>query len=167
MTDPYPDFAAFTNALSAASLPEHPFEALHQLTRATVGVRLFTVTSVEDQGRLARRSYTSHPREYPLSGIKIVEPSRWNEIVLDRRECFVANCLAEITEVFPDHALIQSLGLGSVVNMPVILRGEIGTTLNLLDVEGHYTPKRVDFILRHLTLPTIAAQLAHDVLRGA
>ena len=162
MTDP---FAVFTGAHSTATRPEHPFEALHQLTLATVGARLFTITSVEDQSRLARRSYTSHPQEYPLSGIKIVEPSRWNEIVLERRECFVAHTLHEIAEVFPDHALIGSLGLGSVVNMPVILRGEIGTTLNLLDVPGHYTPERVEFIIRHLTLPTMAAQLAHDALR--
>ena len=162
MTDP---FAVFTGALSAATRAEHPFEALHQLTLATVGARLFTITSVEDQGRLARRSYTSHPQEYPVSGIKVVEPSRWNEIVLDRRECFVANTLEDIAGVFPDHALIGSLGLGSVVNMPVILRGQIGTTLNLLDVAGHYTPERVAFIIRHLTLPTMAAQLAHDALR--
>lgn len=162
MTDP---FAVFTGTLSAATRPEHPFEALHQLTLATVGARLFTITSVEDQGRLARRSYTSHPQEYPLSGIKVVEPSRWNEIVLDRRECFVANTLEDIAGVFPDHALIGSLGLGSVVNMPVILRGQIGTTLNLLDAAGHYTPERVAFIIRYLTLPTMAAQLAHDALR--
>jgi hypothetical protein len=167
MTDSAPAFAAFLAALSAATQPEHPFRALHELTLATVGARLFTVTSVEDQGRLARRSYTSHPHEYPVSGIKIVEPSRWNDIVLDRRDCFVANTLDEIAEVFPDHALIGSLGLGSVVNMPVILRGQIGTTLNLLDVAGHYTPERVDFIIRHLTLPTMAAQLAQDALRRA
>lgn len=154
----------FTAALSAATDPIAPFAALHRLTTDVVGARLFTVTTVEDQGRLARRSYSSHPVEYPVTGTKIVEPSRWNTIVLDQRQCFVANTLAEIAEVFPDHELIGSLGLGSVVNMPVILRGEIGATLNLLDIEGHYTPERVALIQSYLTLPTLAAQLAHDAL---
>ncbi|WP_435258815.1 GAF domain-containing protein [Thioclava sp. FR2] len=157
-------FARFTTALSAASDPQDPFAALHRLTAETVGARLFTVTTVEDNGRLARRSYTSHPVEYPVSGVKIVEPNRWTEVVLDGRKTFVANSLAEIATVFPDHELIGSLGLGSVVNMPVILRGEIGATLNLLDVEGYFTPERVAFITENLTLPTMAAQLLHDRL---
>lgn len=156
----------FTAALSAATDPLAPFVALHRLTTEVIGTRLFTVTTVEDQGRLARRSYSSHPAEYPVTGKKIVEPSRWNTIVLERRQCFVANTLAEISEVFPDHELIGSMGLGSVVNMPVILRGEIAATLNLLDVEGYYTTERVALIQAVLTLPTLAAQLAHDVLRG-
>lgn len=157
-------FIRFNAALSAATDPQAPFAALHRLTVETVGARLFTVTTVEDQGRLARRSYTSHPAEYPVSGIKTVEPNRWTEVVLDRRESFVANTLAEIATVFPDHELIGSLGLGSVVNMPVILRGEIGATLNLLDVPGYFTAERVAFITRHLTLPTMAAQMLSDRL---
>ncbi|MCF8486343.1 MAG: GAF domain-containing protein [Rhodobacteraceae bacterium] len=160
-------FATFAAALSAATKPEQPFEALHRLTVQTIGARLFTVTTVEDHGRLARRSYSSHPHEYPVSGTKIVEPSRWNAIVLDQRQSFVANSLAQIAEVFPDHALIGSLGLGSVINMPVILKGQICTTLNLLDVPGYYTPARVAFVTGQLTLPTMAAQLAHDALRTA
>ena len=162
MSDP---FTVFTVALSAATDPQAPLAALHALTLATVGARLFTVTTVEDAGRLARRSYTSEPVAYPLSGTKSVEPSRWNTIVLEDRQCFVANTLQDISSVFPDHALIGSLGLGSVVNMPVILRGQVATTLNLLDVEGYYSPERVAFIKDRLTLPTLAAQLAHDALR--
>lgn len=157
-------FDRFTAALAAAADPQAPFAALHQLTLDTVGARLFTVTSVEDQGRLARRSYTSHRADYPVSGIKLVEPNRWTEIVLEGRQTFVANTLEAIAGVFPDHALIGSLGLGSVVNMPVILRGQIGATLNLLDVEGYYTPERVAFITRHLALPSMAAQLCHEAL---
>lgn len=157
-------FDRFTAALAAAIDPAEPFAALHRLTLDTVGARLFSFTTVEDHGRLARRSYTSHPVEYPVSGIKLVEPNRWTEIVLDGRQTFVANRLAEIATVFPDHELIGSLGLGSVVNMPVILHGDICATLNLLDVEGYYTPDRVAFITRHLALPSMAAQLCHQAL---
>ena len=65
-----------------------------------------------DMGKmLARRAYTSDPANYPCSGTKPVEMNSWFEVVHTRREMFVANTLAEIAQVFPDHALIGSLGL--------------------------------------------------------
>lgn len=160
-------FDRFTRALAVATDPRAPFAALHELVQDTVGVRLFTVTTVEQDGRLARRSYSSDPQGYPVSGTKTVTPNRWTQIVLDRGETFVANRLDEMAEVFPDHALIGSLGLGSVVNMPVVLCGQIGATLNLLHVEGYYTADRVDTLSHHLKLPTMAAQMLHDRLRGS
>ena len=160
-------FATFTDALAAAQQPDQPFAALHRLVCATVGARLFTMTTVEEGGRLARRSYTSHPDEYPVSGTKTVEPNRWTQIVLDQRQTFVANSLADIATVFPDHELIGSMGLGSVINLPVILRGQIAATMNLLDVAGHYTDGRLAFVDGPLRLAAMAAQLAHDGLRQA
>ncbi len=163
MSDPMTAFAA---ALGAARAPIDAFAALDVLVQAVLGARLVSVTTVEQGGRLARRSYSNMPGPYPVSGTKEVEPNRWTEIVVGRGETFVANTLAEIATVFPDHELIGSLGLASVVNMPVVLGGELMATLNLLDVEGYFTPDRLALIRDRLTLPTLAAQLAHDRLAG-
>lgn len=163
MTDP---MTAFATALGAARAPIDAFAALDALVQAVLGARLVSVTTVEQGGRLARRSYSNMPGPYPVSGTKEVEPNRWTEIVVGRGETFVANSLAEIATVFPDHELIGSLGLASVVNMPVVLGGELMATLNLLDVEGYFTPDRLSLIRDRLTLPTLAAQLAHDRLAG-
>jgi GAF domain-containing protein len=163
MTDP---MTAFATALGAARAPIDAFAALDALVQAVLGARLVSVTTVEQGGRLARRSYSNMPGPYPVSGTKEVEPNRWTEIVVGRGETFVANTLAEIATVFPDHELIGSLGLASVVNMPVVLGGELMATLNLLDVEGYFTPDRLTLIRDRLTLPTLAAQLAHDRLAG-
>ncbi len=94
-------------------------------------------------------SYTNNPSAYPTSGTKVVELNVWTEIVLERRETYVANTLAEIATVFPDHALIGSLGLGSVINMPILLGRDLMATLNLLDVEGYFTPSRVKLVQDH------------------
>ena len=155
---------AFATALAKARAPIDAFTALDALVQAVLGAKLVSVTTVEKGGALARRSYSNMPGPYPVSGTKVVEPNRWTEAVIDRGETFVANTLAEIATVFPDHALIGSLGLGSVVNMPVVLGGELMATLNLLDVAGYFTPARLALIRDRLTLPTLAAQLAHDRL---
>ncbi|TMV55653.1 GAF domain-containing protein [Thioclava sp. BHET1] len=152
----------FNLRLAMAKRAETPFEALNALVQALLGAQLVTVTTVEEDGALARRSFTNRGDVYPVSGIKRVQPNAWSAIVLERRETYVANSLEEIATVFPDHALIGSLGLGSVVNMPILLGRELMATLNLLDAPGYFTPTRVKLIQDHLTLPAMAAQLAYD-----
>ena len=164
MSDFSPALAAFDRALGAATRPDAAFDALHALTRATVGVRLFTIMTVDMQAMLARRAYTSDPENYPCSGTKPVEMNSWFEVVHTRREMFVANTLAEIAEVFPDHALIGSLGCGSVVNLPIELGGRLAATMNILDREHHYTPARTAVVRTELALPAKAALLAFEWL---
>ena len=95
--------------------------------------------TLDMEAMLARRAYTSHPAEYPTSGTKPIERNPWFAQVADRREPFVANTLADIAQVFPDHALIGSLGCGAVINLPVVEEGRVTGTVNLLDAEGRYT----------------------------
>ena len=143
MTDFSGPLADFDRALGLATRPEAAFDALHELTKATVGVRLFTIMTVDMKAMLARRAYTSDPKNYPCSGTKPVEMNRWFEIVHSRREMFVANTLAEIAQVFPDHELIGALGCGSVVNLPIVLGDELVATMNVLDRENHFSPDRI------------------------
>ncbi len=102
---------------------------------------------------LARRAYSSEPSEYPVSGTKPIYRNRWFDIVHRERRTFVANTIEEIAEVFPDHALIASLGCGSVINLPIVLEGELVATINLLDVAEHYTPERVGLAEDRLAIP--------------
>jgi len=77
------------------------------------------------------------------------------------RRYFVANTIADIAKVFPDYELIDSLGCQSVVNMPVVLGRELVGTVNMLDVEGHYTPERVELIKEIIAVPAkLAAVVA-------
>ena len=110
---------AFEAALARADTPDAAYVALERLARDTVGVRLFTVMTLDMAAMLARRAYTSHPAEYPTSGTKPIERNPWFAQVADRREPFVANSWRTSREVFPDHALIGSLGCGAVINLPV------------------------------------------------
>ena len=164
MTDISLAMIEFDRTLGDAIQPNAAFDALHALTERTVEARLFTIMTVDMERMLARRAYTSDPVNYPCSGTKPVQMNGWFDVVHTRREMFVANTLAEIAQVFPDHELIGSLGCGSVVNLPIVLCGQLVATMNILHREHHYTPARTALIATHLSLPAKAALLTFERL---
>jgi hypothetical protein len=110
---------------------------------AAHGTRLFTVSTLDNHAMLARRAYTSHPVEYPVSGTKPVVIDGWHEACITARQTFVANTTPEFAKYFFDHALITSLGLGSCINVPVVSGPDVLGTVNLLAEEHHFTPDRL------------------------
>jgi hypothetical protein len=163
MTDHSTAIARFDAAIAQAKGSDAAFAALQALAEETVGVKLFTFMTVDMEAEVARRAYTSDTVNYPTSGTKPIRYDSWFDIVHKQRQYFVANTIADIAKVFPDYELIDSLGCQSVVNMPVVLGGELVGTVNMLDVEGYYTPERVALICEVLAVP---AKLAALVARG-
>ena len=132
-----------TGALAKPNQPDAVFAALDALVQETIGAKLFTLMEIDRARGVARRSYSNMPEAYPASGEKPILKNVWTEQVEDRRQTFVANSIEEIAAVFPDHALIRSLGCESCLNLPIVVGNEVLGTLNCLDVAGHYTPDRV------------------------
>lgn len=164
--------AGFLAAISTAVTAGAAWRALDHFAAAIAGHRLFTATVVDTVAGLVRRSYSNMPADYPTSGTKPLHGNTgdWFETVMVQRRTFVANTIEDIAKVFPDHALIASLGCGSVVNLPVVLEDRLVATINLLDATGHYTPERVAAIEAHLPIPArlcTALSLRFDPLVGA
>lgn len=147
----------FEQALAQATTETEAYDALCTLTKASVGAKLFTVMTTDMQAMLARRAYTDDAAHYPTSGTKPIVMNRWFEQVHVARQTFVSNTLADIDTVFPDAELIGQLGCGSVVNLPIILGGQLIATMNILHEEGYYTPERVAQVHEILLLPAMAA----------
>lgn len=143
----------FSSAIGKAQSADAVWQLLEELTRVLPGHRLFTVMTVDMRAGLARRAYSSHPAEYPVSGTKPIERNSWFDLVHGQRLSFVANTIEEIATVFPDHALIASLGCGSVFNLPVVLADELVATINMLDRTGHYDAAKVSEAEALLGLP--------------
>ena len=160
MPDPHRRFAG---ALAASGT--RPFAALDTLCQDVVGHRLLSCSRFDLQGGegTAARIYSSDEASYPTSGLKEIVPNRWTETVLDRHETFVANSVDGFADVFPDHAFIASLGLGSVVNVPVVLHGTFLGTVNILHEAGYFDAARLD----RLGQIGPAALLAFVLERGA
>ena len=163
MTDYAYAIARFDADIAEAKGAETAFAALQALTQATVGARLFTYMTVDMANEVARRAYTSDRVNYPTSGTKPIRYDSWFDIVHKERRYFVANTIEDIAKVFFDHELINSLGCQSVINMPIVIGDELIATMNILDVEGYYTPERVQMVRDVLSIP---AKLAALIAKG-
>jgi hypothetical protein len=154
--------AAFDHALSQDISRDAAWRALQTFTEKVIGAKLFTIMTVDMENEVARRAYTSDPVAYPSSGTKPIHYDSWFDIVHKDRRSFIANTIAEIATVFPDHETIWSLGCGSVINFPIILDDVLVATVNMLHEESFYTAERVE-MTKYLSLPAKAAFLAEKL----
>ncbi|RST85292.1 GAF domain-containing protein [Aquibium carbonis] len=138
-----PDYTPFLVAAGRAGQPQAAFDALCALAQEVVGAKLFTVMTSDRVQRVNARVYSNMPDAYPVSGTKPANETDWSRQVIEEKKTFVANDIEGIADVFGDWELIQSLGCESVMNVPILIDGEVAGTINCLDVAGHYTADRV------------------------
>lgn len=113
------------------------FQAVCDRLQARVGHRLFTVSHIVPAAGSAERIFTTDPTVYPLSGTKSITDTDWTR-QMRQGIAFVANRPQDFGPHFFDLDTIMGLGLGAVVNVPVMRNGEQIGSLNLLDREGAY-----------------------------
>jgi hypothetical protein len=122
--------------MKEAGQPLTVFRALEALAQRLVGHKLFTLLYVD--GEEVARVYSTRPQDYPVSGRKPMGTTPWGDLVLKNRKPYLARDKAGIRWAFFDHVLIESMGLGAAINIPVVYDGQCIGTMNLLDVEFHY-----------------------------
>lgn len=142
------------------------FESLAEIgaeVDAGVGALLFTILGFTDKGRSMVRLYSSTPAAYPVGGrkdmAKDVSPA-WGALFLSGRTPYFGKTKEDVRQIFGDHELIDSLGCGSVINVPVTDDGILIGALNLLNPEGLYADADV------LTAADIAAR-SQNAIRTA
>lgn len=113
------------------------FQAVCDRLQSRVGHRLFTVSHIVPDAGSAQRIFTTDPAVYPLSGTKSVTDTDWTR-QMRQGIAFVANRPQDFGPHFFDLDTIVGLGLGAVINVPVMRDGEQIGSLNLLDREGAY-----------------------------
>ena len=136
--DSRPHLAAVAAVASLPGQPQALHAALDAALGAVLGHRLFTLMRYHPDSGESERVYTTHPREYPVGGRKALNPTAWTEQVLRRQQPYLGRTPAEVQAVFFDHALIASLGCGSVLNLPVVWNARVLGTINLLHEAGWY-----------------------------
>lgn len=108
---------------------------------------------------LLQRIWSSDPAAYPVAGRKRKTLTPWTCQLLHRAEVFIGEGDAALAQVFDDHALIASLGLRSVVNVPLLdEHGACFATFNALGTRPHWQPQEV-WLLR--LLATLATPAVH------
>jgi GAF domain-containing protein len=159
---PVPDYSSFTKSIAADGTDaQAAFDALCELTKQMVGVKLFTVMTHDARTGEAGRVYSNMPDAYPVSGTKPANETDWTRQVIGEKRTFVANDIEGIAAVFSDHELIKSLGCGSVINVPIIVGGQVLGTINCLHKAGFYTREKVE-AAEALKLPGTVCLLLHE-----
>ncbi len=154
------DDIAAIGALTAADTTA-AYRAIDALAARCFDHRLFTVTRSLHETREVERVYSSHPGVYPVGGRKQKQGTPWGIQVLDRGEPLFCHDRADIERVFADHAVIFGLGIGGMVNVPVLFAGRSVATMNM----AHEGDRFSDADLPQLRL--LAGLLLPLVLGGA
>ena len=145
----------------APNQPDPTLEAAGRAFAQAVGYRLYTVTQMLRGGLEVERIYSTNVAVYPVGGRKPVLPNAYTERVRGQMQPFLAKTSAEFAPLFPDHETITSLGLGSVMNLPIVFNGALLGTVNLLDREGAYHEQHVELAM------LIAQQIVPAMLGAA
>lgn len=125
------DVAALAALAASAHQPRALYAAVDQLVQDVIGHRLLTIMRVHEAAMEVERVYSSNTAAYPVGGRKTKRGTPWSRTVLDRGEVFVARTPRDVREAFDDHALIFSLGIGSIMNVPI---GYCGRRLGIMNV---------------------------------
>jgi len=135
------DLSALAEALRSPNQPLTICSALEKLSGETIGHRLFTIMRFDSDRSEVQRIHTSLPAVYPAGGRKQKKATAWADHVLADMKVFRGSEPADIVSAFDDHQTILGLGLGSVLNIPVVFNGRCVGTMNLLHQAGWYGPE--------------------------
>src|SRR5262245_25294859 len=151
------DLMELAAASRAVNQPLTICRALEKLSDETIGHRLFTVMRFDSDRSEVRRIHTSLPAVYPAGGRKKKKDTAWAHHVLTDLKVFRGSGPADIVSAFDDHETILGLGLGSVLNIPVVFKGRCVGTMNLLHRSGWYGPddERVGRLLGTFLIPVL------------
>ena len=133
------DLAGLAERFAVEPQPALLYAAIDALVQQAIGHRLFTLMRVHEATDEVERIYSSNPAAYPVGGRKVKRGTPWSRAVLDRGEVFVARNADEVREAFADHDLIFSLGIGSIMNVPIAWAGRRLGTMNISHDAGWFT----------------------------
>ncbi len=112
--------------------PQKLFAAVDRYAQVVLRQALCTVNRFDACSERVVRLYSSNPAAYPVGGGKDKSGTAWGRHVLHGRRIYVGEGVEAIRESFDDFDAILSLGLRSVINVPVVVRDTCLGTVNFL-----------------------------------
>ena len=133
--------------------------AIDALTARLYDHRLFTALKHMPETQEVERLYSSQPAAYPVGGRKKKQDTHWGKKTIDQGELYICHGRADIERTFFDHTLILSMGIGGMVNVPVMLLGRCVASLSISTVGDRFSESdRPELtVLAGLCLPLVLA----------
>lgn len=134
------DLAGLATIAATDRDPRALFAAAETLVARTIGSTLFTLLRRHESAQEVERVYSSDPRAYPEGGRKKRQDTPWGRLGLTEGRVFVARTPDEIRRAFADAELILSLGIGSIMNVPIAFGGRQLGTMNVSHHADWFAP---------------------------
>lgn len=105
------------------------------------------------------RLFSSHPDAYPVGGRKQKQDTHWGKKTIDEGLLYICHGPADIERTFFDHALIFSLGVGGMVNVPVMFENTCVASLSISSPDDRFSEADAPILdlIAGLSLPLILA----------
>ena len=153
-------WAELESLAAAVAAPEsHALLAcVDHLLNQHVGHKLFTALQYRHAEGLAVRLYSSRPDIYPASGAKQIGGAPALTRMFETGRAQLAPDAAAVRADFLDASSIFALRCESVLNVPVMHRGQLLGQINLLHDAHHFQP-------HHVGIASTLAQMAAVAFR--
>lgn len=160
---------ALCRALPRAPQLDAAMQVIEGVRQQLLGDGLLTVNQVRwpEDGAQAeiidlQRIWSSRPAQYPVAGRKRKQLTPWTRQLLLSSEIFLGEGSDALTQVFNDSPLILSMGLRSVMNVPLVRAdGQCFATFNVLGTQERWSALAQQQIelLAALARPFVAAHV--------
>jgi hypothetical protein len=154
------DLATLAQLSASVHKPQALYEAVDALVQEVIGHRLLTIMRVHEATMEVERVHSSNVAAYPVGGRKPKRGTPWSKVVLDKGEVFVASTPDEVRAAFDDYDLIFSLGVGSIMNVPIGYRGRRLGTMNISNEAGWFRDQdaAAGLLIASLLVPALMAE---------
>jgi hypothetical protein len=143
MSTPSPAAAFAASLAQPQNQPEAGFAALHAFADALVGAKIFTVLAFDFGRQEVKRLHTSDPVLYPAGATDKLYDTIWERTLIGEKKPLVLNDHAALSTLLPEVDKLRAKGAGAMLNLPVVIGGEVLGALNMLHDSGRYTSERV------------------------
>jgi hypothetical protein len=146
-------------ALTARGDRAAAWAAIDGLVARLYDRKLFTALNHLVATAEVERLYSSNPAAYPVGGRKQKQDTHWGKKTIDEGLLYICHGPADIERTFFDHALIASLGVGGMVNVPVMFGGTCVASLSISAADDRFSEADGPAleIIAGLSLPLILA----------
>ncbi|KAB1115060.1 GAF domain-containing protein [Neorhizobium galegae] len=136
---------------------------INEIIESAYGHELFTLFRVLDEEGEIERLYSSNVDAYPLQGRKKKQDTVWGRVVLDGGDVLISKDSDDLRRNFPDFDIIRRLGIGSMINIPVVWNGQVIGSANISHANANYfddTDAERLKILVGIVAPVVAAYIS-------
>ena len=119
-----------SSAMAAAEPRDPVFRAIDRIARARMAVNVFSASVCFLETMELERVYSSRPDVYGTGQRKSKRETRWAQQVLVERQVFVGEGALEMAAAFDDQERMASIGIRSIINVPVVVADRCLGVLN-------------------------------------